>query len=326
MLTFNAIDVETANTNRASICQIGIVHIRDGEIREQWKTLVDPETRFDPWNIGIHGITESDVAGSPTLPEVRDELRARLHGQVLVSHTPFDRVAFERAMTRYGLEQLQVTWLDSAKIARRAWPERYRRSGYGLSNIANHLGISFKHHDALEDARAAAEIVCRACEVSDADINEWLCRVDRPIPPNSKVPASRSMKGNAEGPLSGETIAFTGSLRTTHKEASEIASKSGGNVSASVTKKTTMLVAGSPNGRKKSQKHLKAEKLIQEGIDIQILSEREFYEVLGAELPAEDTHRSAGAGKPGITKNSEERLRLYILIAGLVILALLLFM
>ena len=43
MLTFNAIDVETANADRASICQIGIVHVRDGEIEDRWQTLVDPE-------------------------------------------------------------------------------------------------------------------------------------------------------------------------------------------------------------------------------------------------------------------------------------------
>lgn len=231
-MTFNAIDVETANADWASICQIGIVHVRDGEIKEQWKTLVDPKTRFDPWNVQIHGITGSDVAGSPTLPQVWDELSARLRGQVLVSHTSFDRVAFERAVTKHDLEQLQVTWLDSAKIARRAWPERYRRSGYSLPNIANDLGISFKHHDALEDARAAAEIVCRACEVSEADIDEWLCRVDRPIPPDSKV----------------------------------------------------------------------------------------------AELPTKDSHRSAGWEKPGTTTDFGERLGHTMFIAGLVLLALLLFL
>ena len=56
---------------------------------------------------------------------------------VLISHTSFDRVAFERALTRYNLEQLQVTGLDSAKIARRAWPERY-----GLKNFAKDLDVS----------------------------------------------------------------------------------------------------------------------------------------------------------------------------------------
>ena len=185
MATFNAIDVETANADRASICQIGIVHVQDGVVVDRWQTLVNPEDWFDPWNVSIHGIDEKDVRKSPTLPEIRDELRRRLRGSVLVSHTSFDRVAFERAMTRYDLEQLQVTWLDSAKIVRRAWPERYGRRGYGLKNVATDLDISFAHHDALEDARAAAEIVLSASVAAETDIEGWLQRVNRPIFPSS---------------------------------------------------------------------------------------------------------------------------------------------
>ena len=94
MVTFNAIDVETANADRASICQIGIVHVRGGVVADRWQTLVNPEDWFDPWNVSIHGIDEWDVRKCPTLPEVREELRRHLRGSVLVSHTHFNSVAF----------------------------------------------------------------------------------------------------------------------------------------------------------------------------------------------------------------------------------------
>ena len=236
MLTFNSMDVETANADRASICQIGIVQIRDGEIIDQWKTLVNPEDWFDPCNVSIHRIDEDCVKNSPTLPEIRGELRSRLRSSILVSHTSFDRVAFERAMTRYDLEQLQVTWLDSAKIARRAWPDSYVRSGYSLKNIAKDLNISFKHHDALEDARAAAEIVVRACVATGTDIEEWLYRVDRSIFPRSSESSERR-EGNVEGALYGETIVFTGALSIPRREAADMAAKAGCDVTNSVTKK-----------------------------------------------------------------------------------------
>ena len=290
MLTFNSIDVETANADRASICQIGIVHIQDGKIEDQWQTLVNPEDWFDPWNISIHGIDESTVSQSPTLPDVRDELRARLRGTVLVSHTSFDRVAFERAMTRYDLEQLQVTWLDSAKIARRAWPESYGRSGYGLKNIAKDLGISFAHHDALEDARAAAEIVLRACGSTEIDIEGWLRRVERPIFPSSSGSSSSSAasvkrEGNVEGALYGETILFTGALSLPRRQAADMAAKAGCDVVNNASKKVTMLVVGIQDGSKlngyeKSSKHRKVETLISKGSEIQILSERDFSELM----------------------------------------------
>lgn len=181
MISFNAVDVETANTDTGSICQIGIASVVNGIVADQWKTLVNPERHFDPWNIRIHGITEDDVLGSPTLAEIRSELSLRLHGSVVVSHTGFDRGAFDRAMAQNRLEQLRVTWLDSAKIARRAWPDRYARRGYGLKSVARDLRIAFRHHDALEDARAAAEIVIHACAATGLDIEGWLRRVQRPI-------------------------------------------------------------------------------------------------------------------------------------------------
>ena len=61
MLTFNSIDVETANSDSASICKIGIVHVCDGEIRGQWKTLIDPEDWFSSRNTEIHGIDQATV-------------------------------------------------------------------------------------------------------------------------------------------------------------------------------------------------------------------------------------------------------------------------
>ena len=285
MLTFNSIDVETANADRASICQIGIVHVREGKIENQWQTLINPEAGFDTWNVSIHGIDESDVINSPTLPKVRAELHARLRRSVLVSHTSFDRVAFERAMTRYDLEQLQVTWLDSARIARRAWPERYGQRGYGLKKIARDLDISFRHHDALEDARAAAEIVLRACAATNTDIEGWLLRVGRPITGSSSSSTlSTKRERNVDGALSGETIVFTGELAIPRQEAADMAVEAGCEVVRSVSRKVTMLVVGIQdksklNGYVKSSKHRKAEDLIEQGVNIQILSECDFSEL-----------------------------------------------
>ena len=175
-LTFNAIDVETANADPSSICQIGIVRFRAGKLTESLSILVNPEVRFNPSNVRLHGINEDAVKESNTLPQVEAKLRGVVEGMALVSHTPFDRVALNRAMERYGLESIRTSWLDSAMIARITWPERYRRRGWSLANIAGDLGIAFKHHDALEDARAAGEIVLRACRKTGLDIDGWLAR------------------------------------------------------------------------------------------------------------------------------------------------------
>ena len=55
-LTFNAIDVETANERPASICQIGIIQVRAGRIGESLSVLVNPEEHFSAFNVRLHGI------------------------------------------------------------------------------------------------------------------------------------------------------------------------------------------------------------------------------------------------------------------------------
>ena len=160
-LDFVAVDVETANSNVSSICQVGIAVVRSAEIKDVWTQLVDPHDFFDPYNIAIHGIDHKTVSGCPRFEELRGRI-ARHLGEIVVSHTFFDRRAISKAFEECGESLRYGTWIDSAQVARRAWPERYALRGYNLGNIARDLGIRFRHHDAGEDARAAAEIVLRA--------------------------------------------------------------------------------------------------------------------------------------------------------------------
>jgi DNA polymerase-3 subunit epsilon len=172
-LDFVAVDVKCANPGLASICQIGVATVQAGEIVDTWSQYVDPEDHFHPMNIRIHGIDEITVSGSPTFDEVFAELDERLSG-IVVSHSLFDRASITRAAEKCGLRLDGREWLDSARIARRAWPDKYARRGCGLANVATDLGITFDHHDGGEDARAAAEIVLRACTTSGMDIDGWL--------------------------------------------------------------------------------------------------------------------------------------------------------
>ena len=177
MMTFNAIDVETANQHKWSICQIGICSVRNGEILDQWETLINPEADFKPKNMEIHGIQEDDVKNAPTLPEIYSEVRNRVDGSVLVHHSSIDKTAFDQAASRYQLEPLPVTWLDTEKVARTAWPGP-TRGGYDLETLTNRFDIQFQHHNAVEDARAAALIMLQACKDTGWDIEEFLHRIN----------------------------------------------------------------------------------------------------------------------------------------------------
>ena len=173
-LTFNAIDVETANPTRASICQIGIAQIIKGMMGKPISLLVNPEEPFGQVQTNLHHISERTVRGAETLPSLYPRIQKLIEGTVLVSHSAFDRQALERAMSKYGLVMPLVRWLDSGKIAQAAWPEKYGKDNWALKNIAADLGITFQHHDAGEDARVAAEIVLRACRHTGLGIDDWL--------------------------------------------------------------------------------------------------------------------------------------------------------
>jgi len=160
-LDFVAIDVETANSNVSSICQVGIAVVRSAEIKEVWTQLVDPHDFFDPYNIAIHGIDQKMVSGCPRFEEVCDKI-ARHLGEIDVSHTCWDRRAISKAGKEGGKSRRNGTWRDSALLARRALPDNSALRVYNLENIALALGIHFRHHDAGEDARVAAALFLRA--------------------------------------------------------------------------------------------------------------------------------------------------------------------
>jgi len=199
-------------------------------------------------------------------------------------------VAIHQATQRYGVSVPECTWLDSARVARRTWKECAWK-GYGLYNVCKILGYDFKHHDALEDAKAAAHILLAATNESGIDLDGWLRRVRQPIDPTAVSSGSAIRReGNPEGALYGEVIVFTGALEIPRREAADLAADIGCQVASGVTKKITMLVVGDQDikklaGREKSSKHRKAEGLIEKGIPIRILKESDFKEL--ARLSAE---------------------------------------
>ena len=280
-MEFVAIDVETANADMASICQIGLAKYKNGVLEKEWSSLINPEDYFDDINISIHGIAEIDVGGAPTLPEIELQLAEFLSDSICVSHTHFDRVSIYRAFEKYSLKQLGVTWLDSARVARRTWDE-CAWSGYGLANICKIIGYEFKHHDALEDAKAAGQIILSAIDKTGLDIEAWISRVGKPIELNR---SSIKREGNPEGELYGEILVFTGALLIPRAEAAILAASVGCTIGASITKKTTLLVVGDQDikklaGKEKSSKHIKAEQLILKGHKLRILKESDFKELV----------------------------------------------
>jgi len=279
-MKFVSIDVETANPDMASICQIGIACFDNGKIESEWSSLVNPRDYFDPINVSIHGIEETSVYSAPSFEEIYHEIKSILSGKICVSHTHFDRISFDKAIRRQSLDPIDITWLDSARIARRAW-EECAWNGYGLANVCKIIGFEFKHHDALEDAKACGAIVHAAVEKSGLTLEGWMTRVGQPISGLYSSSGKLALEGNPEGELYGQSIVFTGALSIPRKNAAAMAANIGCAVAKTVSKKIDYLVVGDQDasrlaGKDKSSKHIKAEELIVSGVSIRILKESDF--------------------------------------------------
>lgn len=112
-MRFVSIDVETANPNFSSICQIGVVRFEDGREVASESVYVDPEDYFDPFNEEIHGITADTVSGAPTFKDLHTWLDGWLRNELVVCHTSFDRTALAQVCKRYKLDAFDCNWLDS---------------------------------------------------------------------------------------------------------------------------------------------------------------------------------------------------------------------
>ena len=281
MVNYVAVDVETANADCASICQIGIAEFGPAGVERTWTTLVDPEDYFDSMNVSIHGIDEDAVGDAPNFPALLPQIRELCEDRIVVHHMPFDRVSLSRAVQRNGLPELRATWLDSARVARRVW-DQFSREGYNLKNLASELEIPLNHHDALSDAIAAGSVIQQAIAHSDMSVDELLRRAGQPLS------GSPNREGNPSGHLFGEKVVFTGALTMPRRQAADIAAAAGADVAGSLSGKTTIVVVGIQDLRKtvgqtKSSKHRQAEGLIEEGANLSIIGEEDFLALVSAE-------------------------------------------
>ena len=158
MLNFAAIDFETANANRSSICSLGIVIVKNGVITDKIYRLVRPQPNFySYWNTAVHGLTYDDTLNEPEFPEVWASIKERIEGLPLVAHnSPFDRSCLVAAHEIFGMAYPDYEFHCTCRAAKRAFPEL---ENHQLHTVAAHVGFDLEnHHHALADAEACAEI------------------------------------------------------------------------------------------------------------------------------------------------------------------------
>ena len=159
MKDFAAIDFETANRHASSVCSVGVVIVRDGEIKEKIYRLIHPVPNYySDGNVLVHGLTREDTDSADTFPEVWAEIAPKIDGLPLVAHfSRFDEGCLKAAFARFEMTYPGYRFYCTCNGSRRYFgktlpnhklPTVAARCGYDLSN----------HHHALADAEACAAI------------------------------------------------------------------------------------------------------------------------------------------------------------------------
>ena len=202
-MDFVAIDFETATHNASSACQLAIVQVRDSVVVHENSWLIRPRRLyFSPRNIAVHGIRPRDVADAPSMAAIWPVVQKSLEGQVVLAHNAgFDVNVLVASLAAYDIACPDFDFQCTRVLSREAWPGRSR---YGLKPLGDWLGIRFKHHDALEDARCCARIgleIAKQRQATSLKALEELLHIKRGSYRSGKIrnPLSRNRSGGRSG-------------------------------------------------------------------------------------------------------------------------------
>lgn len=160
MQNFAAIDFETANGRRCSVCAVGIVVVRDGQIVDKFYSLIEPTPNYYTyWTTEVHGMTRRDTDGQPKFPEVWAQIVDRIAGLPLVAHNrPFDESCLKAVFAEYGMEYPNYEFHCTLAASR----QQLDLPSHCLDVVAEACGYDLKnHHHALADAEACAAIAMK---------------------------------------------------------------------------------------------------------------------------------------------------------------------
>lgn len=162
MTDFAAIDFETANEQPCSVCSVGIVVVRGGEVVDKFYSLIHPEPEYYQWFCQrVHGLSACDTEDAPLFPEVWAKVAPIIDGLPLVAHNArFDEGCLKAAHKVYQMDYPDYDFYDTLAASRRFFGRTL--PNHQLQTVAAACGYDLKHHHhALADAEACAQIALK---------------------------------------------------------------------------------------------------------------------------------------------------------------------
>lgn len=282
------LDLETTGLDPSyeEIIEIAAIKISNGVKVSEFATLVKPEDNIDEYITQLTGITNDMVKDAPNIEKVLLELKEFLGDSVIVAHNAnFDiNFLYDNYMVSLN-EPFTNDFIDTMRISKKLYKEIRHR----LIDLANFFSIPLEvQHRAMADCNTTFKIyehMRNHCRNNNVDLKS-LFRSSHGKSFNLKEFKPESHEFDVSHPVYGMAVCFTGTLeKYQRKDLLQIVANLGGIPTDSVTRNTNVLVIGNNDYCStikdgKSNKQKKAEKLILEGHDLIVISERSFYDMI----------------------------------------------
>ena len=156
---FAVFDVETPNRHNDKMSAIGITIVKKGKITEDFYSLVNPETYFEPFNTKLTGIDTAAVQDAPTFGELWRDIEPLLSKGILVAHNAtFDMGVLKKCLKNYAIPWKRAApYMCTVQAGRKILPD----IGHKLNELCEYYKIKLHHHHADSDSHACAEILLR---------------------------------------------------------------------------------------------------------------------------------------------------------------------
>lgn len=157
---FVIVDVETTGLEPRldRIMEIAAVKVLNGEIVDEWDTLVNPKIFVPQISTSISGITTEMVKDAPPFEAIaQDYMNFLGTDSVFVAHNvDFDRMFLNKHLERHEMAGMENPYLCTFRLAKQVHPNLSR---YGLGALTEMFDIELSQaHRALHDARATAQL------------------------------------------------------------------------------------------------------------------------------------------------------------------------
>ena len=174
---FIAIDFETANQQPSSVCSIGAVMVRNGQMADSFYSLIQPEPNYySYWCQRVHGLSQCDTDDAPVFSkeweqleekianvffselQTIDDLRYQIASIPFVAHNArFDEGCLKAVFKVYQMDYPDYRFYDTLAAARRQFGHSLLTPQ--LNTVADACGYHLQnHHHALAADEACAAI------------------------------------------------------------------------------------------------------------------------------------------------------------------------